>query len=380
MVGADGDSGRWSFLGVGRQVMTQAPAGEQPLQAGDQESASVDVTDANGQPLIDVRNVAKHFRISRRENLVAVGGVDLTIGRGETVGLVGESGSGKTTLGRLILRLWDPTYGEVWYEDKKISHMQGSELRRWRPKLQMVFQDPSTSLNPRMTIRQALRDAVRGFKLSREERDSRIQEVLDAVHVPAALTEAHPEALTGSQQQRCAIARSLVMKPDLIVLDEAVSNLDVRGRLEIIELLREVQQQFGVSYLFISHDLTAVRSISHRVAVMYLGLIVEFASTDVIFERPVHPYTRSLLSAVLYPDPEAGAPHYTLEGEIPSPINLPPGCPLYSRCPVSEPECEQWTPELFPMEQTAGNVPHVAACRRIDDLTSGRVEMVASGR
>ncbi len=322
--------------------------------------------------LIDVRNLAKHFKISRHENLVAVGGVDLTIGRGETVGLVGESGSGKTTLGRVMLRLTEPTAGEIWYGGQRISHMSTGEFRKIRPKLQMVFQDPSNSLNPRMTIRTALRDAVRILKLPRDERERRIAEVLDAVQVSDVLADSHPEALTGSQQQRCAVARSLIMQPDLIVLDEAVSNLDVGGRLEIIELLQDVQERFGVSYLFISHDLTAVRSISHRVAVMYLGLVVEFAPTDTVFEDPVHPYTRSLLSAVLYPDPDAGLPEYALSGEIPSPINLPPGCNLYSRCPVREPECERWEAELLPVERSGGIGNHGAACRRLDDILAGR--------
>ena len=322
--------------------------------------------------LIDVRNLSKHFKISRRENLVAVGGVDLSIGRGETVGLVGESGSGKTTLGRVMLRLTEPTDGEIWYGGERISHMSGKEFRRVRPKLQMVFQDPSNSLNPRMTIRAALRDAVRILKLPRDQREQRIAEVLDAVQVSDVLAESHPEALTGSQQQRCAVARSLVMQPDLIVLDEAVSNLDVRGRLEIIELLQDVQERFGVSYLFISHDLTAVRSISHRVAVMYLGLVVEFAPTDTIFENPLHPYTRSLLSAVLYPDPDAGLPEYSLSGEIPSPINLPVGCNVYSRCPIREDECERWDAELLSVERSGAAAKHTAACRRLDDILAGR--------
>jgi oligopeptide/dipeptide ABC transporter ATP-binding protein len=322
--------------------------------------------------LIDIRNLSKHFKISRRENLVAVGGVDLSIGRGETVGLVGESGSGKTTLGRVMLRLTEPTGGDIWYGGERISHMSGKEFRKVRPKLQMVFQDPSNSLNPRMTIRTALRDAVRILKLPKGEREQRIAEVLDAVQVSDVLADSHPEALTGSQQQRCAVARSLVMQPDLIVLDEAVSNLDVGGRLEIIELLQDVQERFGVSYLFISHDLTAVRSISHRVAVMYLGLVVEFAPTDTIFESPVHPYTRSLLSAVLYPDPNAGLPEYILSGEIPSPINLPPGCNLYSRCPVREDACEHWDAELFPVERDGAEAKHTAACRRLDDILAGR--------
>lgn len=322
-------------------------------------------------PLLELRGLVKHFRISRHENLVAVGGVDLTIGKGETLGLVGESGSGKTTLGRLILRLLEPTAGEVWYRGQRISHLPEQDFRKIRPKLQMVFQDPTSSLNPRMTIRQALRDAVQVLGLPRAEQEARVQEVLNAVSLPAGLADAHPEALTGSQQQRCAIARALIMQPDLIVLDECVSNLDVMGRFEIIELLRDVQRRFGISYLFISHDLTAVRRVSHRVAVMYLGRIVETAHTSEIFQRPIHPYTRSLLSAVLYPDPEAEAPAFELKGEIPSPINLPSGCPLYSRCPVAETECTRWPPELIPLQLDGSPGPHHAACRRADELIRG---------
>ena len=222
----------------------------------------------------------------------------------------------------------------------------------------MVFQDPASSLNPRMTIQQTLNDAMSVLHLSREQKIDRTREVLDAVHVSLGLLGAHPEALTASQQQRCAIARSLVMQPDLIVLDEAVSMLDVRGRLEILDLLKELQIRFQMSYLFISHDLTAVRSVSHRVAVMYLGNLVETAQTGDLFLNPTHPYTRSLLSAVLYPDPEAAAPLYKLEGEIPSPINLPPGCPLYSRCPIAEAECIHCSRNCCPCRRPP------AGCRR----------------
>jgi oligopeptide/dipeptide ABC transporter ATP-binding protein len=325
---------------------------------------------STGPSLVEVRGLVKHFRVSSHENLVAVAGVDLVIGEGETVGLVGESGSGKTTLGRLILRLVEPTRGEIWYRGERIGHLPDRVFRRLRPKFQMVFQDPSSSLNPRMTIRQALNDAVAGLKLSRRDREARIQEIVETISLPPGLLDAHPEALTQSQQQRCAVARALVMQPDLIVLDEPVSNLDVMGRLEIIDLLRDVQSRYGVSYIFISHDLTAVRRLSHRVAVMYLGSIVETALTAELFARPVHPYTRSLLSAVLYPDPDAAAPAYVLEGEIPSPINLPSGCPLFSRCPVGEPECTRWEPELIPLS-TTGGPSHTVACRRCHELASG---------
>ena len=278
-------------------------------------------------PVIEIRGLAKHFQVSRHENLVAVGGVNLTIAEGETVGLVGESGSGKTTLGRVILRLTEPTAGEIYYRGVRMDNISEGAFRRYRPKLQMVFQDPASSLNPRMTIQQTLNDAMSVLHLSREQKIDRTREVLDAVHVSLGLLGAHPEALTASQQQRCAIARSLVMQPDLIVLDEAVSMLDVRGRLEILDLLKELQIRFQMSYLFISHDLTAVRSVSHRVAVMYLGNLVETAQTGDLFLNPTHPYTRSLLSAVLYPDPEAAAPLYKLEGEIPQPHQPPAGLP-----------------------------------------------------
>lgn len=348
----------------------ETAASDGAAEGADEGALAAPKTD---ETLVEVRGLVKHFPVGRDATLVAVNGVNLTIGRGETVGLVGESGSGKTTLGRLILRLTEPTAGEVWFRGQPVSHLSEGAFRALRPKLQMVFQDPGGSLNPRMTIRQALKDAMSVLKLSRAEQTQRIQEVLDAVSLPSALADSHPEGLTGSQQQRGAIARALILQPDLIVLDEAVSNLDVMGRYEIIQLLRALQKRFGISYLFISHDLMAVRRISHRVAVMYLGRIAETASTDEIFSNPVHPYTRSLLSAALAPDPEAEAPAYELSGEIPSPINLPKGCPLYTRCPVGEPECTRWEPELIPVQLMDGRGEHLVACRRSDELVAGTI-------
>lgn len=315
-------------------------------------------------PLIEMRGLVKHFHIPHQGTLVAVDDVNLSIAKGETLGLVGESGSGKTTIGRLILRLTEPTAGEVLYNGERISDLKEKEFRRLRPKLQMVFQDPFLSLNPRMTMRNMLRDALHAMKLSGADRERRVDEVLEIVRVPPGLVDAHPEALTTSQQQRFAVARALMMEPDLIVLDEPVSNLDVVGRGEILGLLHELQDRLDVSYLFISHDLTAVRSVSKRIAVMYLGRIVEVEETDALFARPLHPYTRSLLGAVLYPDPNAAAPTYELSGEIPSPINLPIGCPLFSRCPAAEMECSGWEPQLLEISVNSSTRP--VACRRAE--------------
>jgi peptide/nickel transport system ATP-binding protein len=333
----------------------------------------------NAQPLVEVRGITKHFSIPPDKTLVAVNNLSLVVGQGETVGLVGESGSGKTTLGRLILRLVDPTFGEILYRGHRISDLPERLFRRMRPKLQMVFQDPASSLNPRMTVRQALEDAASVLKVSSGERNRRVDEVLEAVSFPTHLRDAHPEALTGSQQQRCAVARTLIMRPDLIVLDEPVSNLDVMGRFEIIELLRDLQSRFGMSYLFISHDLTAVRKLGHRIVVMYLGRIVEEAPTEELFARPIHPYTRSLLSAVLSPNPHEKLPPYELKGEIPSPIDLPIGCPLYSRCPIAQLECTRWEPELLALDSephAPKSSSHRVACRRLREV----VAVAASGR
>jgi oligopeptide/dipeptide ABC transporter ATP-binding protein len=303
-------------------------------------------TAAGGQPLLQVRDLAVHFGISRgflfgrRAGTVrAVDGVSFDIARGETVGLVGESGCGKSTTGRAIARLNRPTAGSVRLDGQELSGLDGAALRRVRRRLQMIFQDPYSSLNPRMTI-----DAIIGEPLeihgvgSARERAGRVRQLLDIVGLPRQAADRYPHQFSGGQRQRVGIARALALTPDLIIADEPISALDVSIQAQILNLLARLQREFGLTYLFIAHDLAAVRHISDRVLVMYLGRIVESAPSIELYQRPLHPYTVALLSAAPLPDPEieAARQRIVLKGEIPSPAAVPNGCAFHTRCWLRE--------------------------------------------
>ncbi len=321
----------------------------------------------NSNPVLAVVDLVKHFPVRRSSKVVhAVNGVSFTIGRGETVGLVGESGSGKTTVGRCILRLVEPTSGHILFKGQDLTALQGSKLQRLRGSIQMVFQEPSESLNPRFTSRAIVEENLKlaGVE-SAQERRRRMAEVLELVRLPASVANVYPHELTSGEQQRLSIARALSTHPDLIVLDEPTSALDITVRGEIIRLLQDLQQQTGVSLLFISHDLTAVKEISHRVAIMYLGEIVEVARTNEIFSRQLHPYSLALLASVLFPDPTAELGRVKVAGEIPSPVDLPSGCHLHPRCPYAIARCEtEWPPLRLVGDRQV-------ACHRAEEILAG---------
>ena len=317
--------------------------------------------------LIEVKNLSKHFTMAsglfRQETakrLKAVDNVSFTIGKGETLGLVGESGCGKTTVGRCILQLHKPTGGEVLFQGKDLCRISGKELRPLRQKFQIIFQDPSESLNPRFTAADAIGEPLRIHNtVYGHAYQERIAELLNLVGLAPYMAERYPHEFSGGQRQRLGIARALAMNPSFIVCDEPVSALDVSIQAQIINLLDDLQRQFGIAYLFIAHDLSVVRHISHRVAVMYLGKIVELCDRDELYKNPLHPYTKALLSAVPIPDPkvEATRTPIVLKGEIPSPLNPPAGCVFHPRCPSAFAPC----PTVAPFYRDAGD-GHSVSC------------------
>ena len=307
--------------------------------------------------LLEVRNLVKHFPAGGGRSVKAVNDVSFHIGKAEALALVGESGSGKTTVGRCILRLIEPTSGKIVFRGANVDAMGQKQLRAIRPHVQMVFQEPYDSLNPRMRISRIVEEPLRlGSDRSPRERMDRVAEVLEMVRLDASMMDRYPHQFSAGEQQLIGIARAMVTEPDLVVLDEPTSALDVSVRAEILDLLTDLQERLGVSYLFISHDLTAVRRVCHRVAIMYLGKIVETGSVQEIFDQPLHPYSRALLSSVLYPDPSKQLPQFVLSGEIPSPIDLPAGCHLFRRCPWAADDCDLAYPnldELLPGREVA---------------------------
>ena len=310
------------------------------------------------EPLLSVQDLVKHFPVrgARHLKVHAVNGVGFEVAPGEALGLVGESGSGKTTVGRLVLRLIEPTSGIIDFAGERISEMSESDMRSLRSRIQMVFQEPHASLNPSTSVARNIDEPLRVGGMGRRERTERVREVLGMVHLTEADGEKFPHQLSAGQAQRAGIARAIGTEPDLVVLDEPTSQLDIAIRAEIIDLLNEISAQLGMAYLFISHDLTAVRSVCSRIAVMYLGKIVEVAPTAELFAGQRHPYSKALLSSVLYPDPAAALPDFRLEAEIPSPIHLPEGCHLHPRCPIATPECGVTYPpfvELSPQRHAA---------------------------
>ena len=320
--------------------------------------------------LLEVRDLKRHFPVdeglfSRKGQVVkAVDGVDLTIRPGEAVGLVGESGCGKTTLGRNIVRLDRPTAGQILFEGTDIATFNDIELKPYRRQIQIIFQNPFSSLNPRLTVGNMLMEPLMLHGLGdRKERRARACELLELVGLGADRFERYPHEFSGGQRQRLGIARALALEPKLIVCDEPVSALDVSIQSQILNLLRDLQEEFGLSYLFISHDLSVVEHMCDRVAVMYLGRIVETASAQELYRKTYHPYTRALMSAVPLPDPTVETEEIILEGSVPSPVNPPPGCHFSTRCQFATPDCSASTPPLREYEQG-----HFVRCRRLEEI------------
>ncbi|MCO6418888.1 ATP-binding cassette domain-containing protein [Siccirubricoccus sp. KC 17139] len=318
--------------------------------------------------LLEVSDLKKHFPIKAgffggtTGYVYAVDGVSFSIEKGETLSLVGESGCGKSTVGKAILRLFDITSGQVVLDGKRIDDMPAGSLRPLRRRVQVVFQDPFSSLNPRMKVKDILAEPIRNFGLAKDSRDldERVAKLMDTVRLPRDAVNRWPHEFSGGQRQRIGIARALAAEPDLIVCDEAVSALDVSVKAQIVNLLQDLQQELGLALLFISHDLAIVEHMTHRVAVMYLGKIVEVAPKRSLFAAPKHPYTQALLSAVPVPEPGASRQRIILKGDVPSPINPPKGCRFHTRCPYAFDRCRVEEPKLA-QPATAG-AGHVAAC------------------
>ena len=329
------------------------------------------------KPLVEIRELKVHFSLGgggMMDKLTggspvprvvkAVDGVSIDILPGETLGLVGESGCGKSTLGRALLRLTEPTGGQVFFRGQDLAHLSQRELRKHRRHLQMIFQDPYASLNPRMTVGQIISEPIDTFGLAkgRRERDERVRELMETVGLSPRFIKRYPHEFSGGQRQRIGIARALAVDPDFIVADEPISALDVSIQAQIMNLMARLQRERNLTYLFISHDLRAIRHVSDRVAVMYLGKLVEVAEARTIYDDPLMPYTRALISAVPVPDPqiEASRRRIVLQGDVPSPINPPAGCRFHTRCPYAIQECKEVVPPLAEIKPN-----HFAACIRI---------------
>jgi oligopeptide transport system ATP-binding protein len=322
---------------------------------------------SEAETLVRVENLKKHFPITRgviiqRQvgSIKAVDGITFGIQKGETLGLVGESGCGKSTTGRTVLQLYRPTSGEVFFEDENLVEMKGEQLRRQRRKMQMIFQDPYASLNPRMTVGSIVGEPLEVHNVaSGRERQERVQELLEMVGLNPYFINRYPHEFSGGQRQRIGVARALALNPSFIVCDEPISALDVSIQAQVVNLLEDLQEQLGLTYLFIAHDLSMVRHISDRIAVMYLGKIVELTDRDALYADPQHPYTEALLSAVPIPDPEIEETRrrIILEGDVPSPANPPVGCNFGTRCPKVMQVCHEVDPEF--VETSTG---HWCAC------------------
>ncbi|MEQ8439228.1 MAG: ABC transporter ATP-binding protein [Ilumatobacter fluminis] len=332
------------------------------------EAQHLEDASADSGPIIEVDRLSIHFPLAptgffHRERKVvhAVDDVSFHIAKGETLGLVGESGSGKTTTGRALLRRLTPAAGTIKFRGRDITTTDGEALRHLRRHMQLVFQDPYASLNPRMTVGELVAEPlmVHGIVNKLGDARDRVSALLERCGLPSDSIDRHPHAFSGGQRQRVGIARALALQPDFIVADEPVSALDVSVRAQVVNLLQDLQDELGLTYLFIAHDLSVVRHISHRIAIMYSGKLVEIADCESIYERPVHPYTEALLSSVPIPDPpvQRARQRIVLEGEIPDPVDPPPGCRFASRCPLVEAKCREETPPLTPRGEG-----HLAAC------------------
>ncbi|MGU3494317.1 ABC transporter ATP-binding protein [Xanthobacteraceae bacterium A53D] len=330
------------------------------------------------RPLLEVNDLKKHYRIAgglfggKPSYVYAVDGVSFEVARGETLSLVGESGCGKSTVGRAVLRLFDITAGQVVLDGQRVDDASKDMLQAFRRRVQVVFQDPFSSLNPRMKVRDILAEPIGNFGLakSRAEVDERVNKLMDLVGLPREAVNRFPHQFSGGQRQRICIARALAAEPELIVCDEAVSALDVSVKAQIVNLLQDLQRELGLALLFISHDLAIVEHMTHRVAVMYLGKLVEVAPKRELFSGPRHPYTRALLSAVPVPEPGAQRERIILTGDVPSPVNPPKGCRFHTRCPHAFDRCRSEEPEL---KIAPGD--HWAACH-LNDLPAAENPMV----
>jgi oligopeptide transport system ATP-binding protein len=327
------------------------------------------MSETNGNNLISLDELQVYYRVggglfSASRTVKAVDGVSLNIKKGETLGLVGESGCGKSTLGKAILRLTEPTGGSVFYDGRDLASLSNSAMREQRKHLQMIFQDPYASLNPRMNVGQIVGEPIRTFGLAKGKAvDEVVGDLMETVGLNRRFIKRYPHEFSGGQRQRIGIARALAVDPEFIVADEPISALDVSIQAQIMNLMERLQSEKGLTYLFISHDLRAVRHLSDRVAVMYLGKIVELAPGKEIYSDPLMPYTKALISAVPVPDPEIEAKRerIILKGDVPSPINPPSGCPFHTRCPFAIEECKRIVPSLVEIKPK-----HTAACIRIN--------------
>lgn len=318
-------------------------------------------------PLLSVQDLKVHFHVNKKylwskpDTIKAVDGISLDLNAGETIGIVGESGCGKSTLGRAILNLIKPTSGKVMWLGKDLATVEPADMRHLRKDLQIIFQDPLASLNPRMTVGQIIAEPIKTYmpELSRMERRQKVEEIMFKVGLSPHHVNRYPHEFSGGQCQRIGIARAMILRPKLLICDEPVSALDVSIQAQILNLLTDLQKEMGISYLFISHDLSVVRHISHRIAVLYLGRIAEIADNEALYEAPKHPYTQALISAVPIPDPkvERNKERYLIKGDLPSPLHPPSGCRFRTRCPKATDVCSRVSPELEVVDPG-----HVVAC------------------
>jgi peptide/nickel transport system ATP-binding protein/oligopeptide transport system ATP-binding protein len=350
--------------------VTQASEAPESAAVPENANASASSNGQRGEALLRVENLYKHFPV--RSGVLqrvtawvqAVDGVTFDIRKGETFGLVGESGCGKTTVGRTILRLIPPTAGDVFFEDKDVFSLPKRELKRLRKDMQIIFQDPFSSLDPRMPIGESIGEGLRVHGTKRRDADKIVRKVLGEVGLHSGHSRRYPHEFSGGQRQRIGIARALALRPKLIVCDEPVSALDVSIQSQVLNLLNDLQREHGLTYLFIAHNLSVVEHISDRVGVMYLGKIFELASKTDLYKRPMHPYTKALISAIPIPDPKLKRERIILPGEVPSPLNPPSGCVFHPRCPIAIDVCSELTPELRDVGDE--NEEHWVACHLVD--------------